>query len=135
MIVGEGPVWSEGLVDGGGRLAGMGLLTLAAVQLFKFLCTFVAGRWDASAARSVAREALADKSIAGRLKKLEEHNAHLEWRFAESMRAIGLLADKVRKADPFDPTLVEVAAILASCFAPPARSVPPDLAGILGEIE
>lgn len=132
---GRTTVWSEGLVDGGGRIAGMGLLMLAGVHLFRFICTFLAGRWDVSAARSIEREALADKSIANRLKKLEDHNAHLEWRFAEAMRAIGLLADRVRRDDPFDPTLVDVAEIIASCFAPPSRQVPPDMTEQLREMK
>ncbi len=119
----------------GGKLAGAGLIVYAAMRFALGLLEWIGRRWDAHVARMVEREALSDKSIADRMRNLEKNETALYRQVEQLTRAVQLLADRVRRENPADPALVEVAQILASSFGPPSSDVPQDMTDTLGEMK
>ncbi len=119
----------------GGKFAGGGLAIYALTRFVMAFLEWCGQRWDAHCKRVVEREALADVSISNRLHHLEASEGRLLRQVAELTRAMSMLANKVREQDPFDETLVEVAQIVASCFGPPDKLVPADMAETIGRAQ
>lgn len=114
------------------KFGGAGLIVYTIGRVFMFLCDFAASRWDAHVRRVAEREALADASIATRLKHLEAGQGRDAIRLAALERCVGILTVAVREISPGHVSLTEVAEIIAASLNIVDPRIPPDMADTLG---
>jgi hypothetical protein len=121
-------------IEAGGKATGAGLVALAFVKLVMFLFKWCGERWDAHVRRVTEREAIADKSIANRIRHLElqqERDARL---IGGLYRALNVLTMKVAEINPFDPALVEVRDIITAALRETPSDTPQDLESMIDQL-
>lgn len=104
-----------------------GLAIYTAGRVWMHLLDWIGARWDAWQKRLAEKEALADRSIAARLKHLELGQMRDASRMAAHERAINKLVGALRDLKPDHPALVEVADILAAAVNVVLPDVPDDM--------
>lgn len=114
-----------------GNGASFGLTVFAVVHLTMFLFRWFGERWDKHTARLAEREALADESIANRMRKLEAQQVTDANLITGLYRALNVLTAKVNELAPLDPALIEVREIIASALDSDQSQTPLDMIDLL----
>lgn len=119
------------------KFGGAGLVVYTIGRVWMHFLDWLGKRWDAWQLRLAEKEAIADASIAGRLKHLEQQQQRDAKLIAGLYRALSVLTVKVAAINPFDPSLVEVRDIIAAALdvVEPDKATPQDMLDSLGRVK
>lgn len=118
----------------GGKGLGFGMAAYAFYKLIAFVLTFIGARLDARQLVLDRQQERLDVSLGNRLAHLERTEAANRAEIAKLRECVEILASELRRADPTNSKLQEVARSLRVAFAPP-RDTPDDMTDLLGRAQ